>query len=47
MKEIEDDVPPVGYIDDGSSYEMELEQRENAEQFYDRVGLNVGIHDWE
>jgi hypothetical protein len=47
MKEIEDDVPPVGYIDDGSSYEMELEQRENAEQFYDRVGLNVGVHDWE
>ena len=47
MKEIEDDVPPVGYIDDGSSYEMELEQRENAEQFYDRVGLNIGVHDWE
>ena len=47
MKEIEDDVPPVGYIDDGSSYEMELEQRENAEKFYDRVGLNIGIHDWE
>ena len=47
MKEIEDDVPPVGYIDDGSSYEMELEQRENAEQFYERVGLNIGVHDWE
>ena len=31
MKEIDEDIPPVfGFIDDGTSYEQELENRERG-----------------
>lgn len=43
MKEIEDDVPPVGFIDDGLDYERELEQIEAVNQGWHSF---EGIREW-
>ena len=44
MKEIEDDVPPVGFIDDGlDDIRMEEEQKSMGWHHYEG---NVGIEDW-
>ena len=46
MKEIDDDIPPAGFIDDGSSYEQELENRERAEEWFQPGNTNVDITEW-
>ena len=46
MKEIDDDIPPAGFIDDGSSYEQELENRERAEEWFQPDNTNVDITEW-
>jgi hypothetical protein len=43
MKEIEDDVPPVGFIDDGSDFLREEQQREDAQKW---GGYQGEVTDW-
>ena len=43
MKEIEDDVPPVGFIDDGSAFLQEEKQREEAEKW---ITYRGNVEDW-
>lgn len=45
MKEIEDDVPPVGFIDDGLKYaeEQDVMQEQGWHTF---EGMNIGVEDW-
>ena len=45
MKEIEDDVPPVGFIDDGLQYaeEQDIQREVSWHTYADR---NIGVEDW-
>ena len=44
MKEIEDDVPPVGFVDDGTDFLREQEQLKDAEQWIQYQ--NGSIEEW-
>jgi hypothetical protein len=45
MKEIEDDVPPVGFIDDGlNEVRQEEEQKEMGWHTFEGTGL--GVEEW-
>ena len=43
MKEIEDDVPPVGFVDDGSDFIEQEKQREEAEKWFTYRG---NVEEW-
>ena len=43
MKEIEDDVPPVGFVDDGTAFIEEEKQREEAEKWFTYRG---NVEEW-
>ena len=46
MKEIDEDVPPVGFIDDGTQFEQELERKEQAERWFDRHNDEIIQEEW-
>jgi hypothetical protein len=47
MKEIDDDVPPVGFIDDGLDYaEQQDNQSNQSNQGWHSFEGNVGVEDW-
>ena len=46
MKEIDEDVPPVGFIDDGTQFEQELERKEEAERWFDRHNDEIIQEEW-
>ena len=50
MRQIENDVPPAGFIDDGTDYiEHEESQRldgEDMEDWMHRTHGTVGVSDW-
>ena len=50
MREIENDVPPAGFIDDGSEHiEMEesiRQEDESMEEWVERLHGEVGVHEW-
>lgn len=45
MKEIEDDVPPVGFIDDGLNQVREEEQQKSM-GWHTFEGVDIGVEDW-
>lgn len=45
MKEIEDDVPPVGFIDDGLDQVREEEQQKSM-GWHTFEGVDIGVEDW-
>ena len=45
MKEIEDDVPPVGFIDDGLDQVREEEQQKSV-GWHTFEGVDIGVEDW-
>jgi hypothetical protein len=45
MKEIEDDVPPFGIIDDGTDYLREEQLKEDAMRWYQTHGVR-DIDEW-
>lgn len=45
MKEIEDDVPPVGFIDDGLDY-AEQEDIIKEQGWHTFQGMDTGVEDW-
>ena len=45
MKEIEDDVPPVGFIDDGLNQIREEEQQKSM-GWHTFEGVDIGVEDW-
>jgi hypothetical protein len=51
MLAIENDVPPAGFIDDGSEHsEMEEQQMQPGEdmtEWLERLQGEVGVHEWD
>jgi|TARA_B110000908_G_scaffold53034_1_gene64721 hypothetical protein len=45
MKEIEDDVPPVGFIDDGLD-EVRQEEEQNQHGWHSYEGTGLGVEEW-
>ena len=45
MKEIEDDVPPVGFIDDGLDY-AEQQDIVQEQEWHTFSGTDIGIEEW-
>ena len=45
MKEIEDDVPPVGFIDNGLDY-AEQQEIQETQGWHTFEGTNLGLEDW-
>jgi hypothetical protein len=45
MKEIEDDVPPVGFIDDGLEQVRE-EENQKSMGWHTFEGMDIGVEDW-
>ena len=46
MKEIDEDVPPVGFIDDGTQFEQELERKEQAERWFEQHNDQIIQEEW-
>ena len=46
MREIDEDVPPVGFIDDGTQFEQELERKEQAERWFDQHNDQIIQEEW-
>ena len=46
MKEIDEDVPPVGFIDDGTQFEQELERKEEAERWFEQHNDQIIQEEW-
>jgi len=45
MKEIEDDVPPVGFIDDGLN-DIRIEEEQEKMGWHNFEGTGIGVEDW-
>jgi hypothetical protein len=46
MRQIDEDVPPVGFIDDGTQFEQELERKEQAERWFDQHNDEIIQEEW-
>jgi hypothetical protein len=45
MKEIDDDVPPIGFIDDGLD-DIRMEEEQKSMGWHNFDGLETGVEEW-